>query len=703
LAARPEAEVLKDRPPVPGGPSGRREARPASSLGERGSCGEAPVATQPTPDRRCAHLGCERPIPPSPPGKRGPRRQYCDEHNTQNARKSRSRNHEREAAILVIRDRKPEPIGQPRGSYEAADPGSAEWCDLHGIDVSVWRTRGVYRYGDSDVDRERAKEAFRSTLSAKQFKRLSGKVSSVVGQSPGQLMPKHPLPGSPPIPPQLRPDQPVITDHRFTWHYHGPDPAPGEWPRYPAEAGEKRADKSLTPVRKISSLVTQKVGEIDGPDGEVLPAYSRAAEAFKLGYVVSAEEVERHIDRAKPGEGPYDPATGEGDHQGKNPDFVHKHAPHKAKYVLFGDNKRIDVHPWVPRMLEKAKRVLFVMEGTLKNDSCVSAGEAVISVPSVTLWNPQEVTGAVTWIRSINPAAPFVVVPDADGIFNPNVRRQALLLRSCLRRNGAWAYIAAPYAEKDLHECECKPFSTGAGSLTRAELAGLGSAEDYLREVYHRLAETNGTSYVRGVCLDCGGYFKGADDWRFADGMIDMMVVGGREAPEARIVKECIERMRVPAGRKPQSMRRRGFWALEGLSVHANYDHDQKIRVDGADENLPIGGLFLPLPMLTRVMGIYTKAAVETLQDLGDAVEIFGSLETEIRPWAHVDESTGEIRISVVRDWKERPMIVVKPDFQADEPRPVLLGEITEGRLGDLAWGSQGRLAPYFDFQHQTA
>ena len=692
--ARRKPKRLKDRPLVLGGPSGRSEVRPASSSGAGGSVAEFPGATC------CAHPGCGRPLPPSAPGKRGPRRRYCDEHATPQARKARSRDRGREeAALLISRKRKPEPIGQACGSYDDPEPGSAEWCDLHGIDVGVWRARGVWRYHDSSHDRECVKEPFRSALSAEQFKRLSGKISSVVRQSPGQLMPKHPLPGNPPIPPQLRPDHPVITDHRFTWHYHGPAPEPGEWPCYPVEAGEHRVGKKLIPVGEMATWMLEKVGEIAGPDGETLHAYTRVEHAPKFGYVISAGEVERHINRVK--EEPYDPATGEGDHHGDNPDFVHKHAPHKAKYVLFGDNKRIDVHPWVPKMLKKAKRVLFVMEGTPKNDSCVSAGEAVISVPSVTLWDANEVAGAVRWVRTINPDAPFVVVPDADGIFNSNVRRQALFLRSCIRRNGAQAYIAAPYAEEDIDECKCTPFSTGAGSLTRAELAGLESPGDYLREVHRRLIETNGASYVRGVCLDCGGYFKGCDDWRFADGMIDMMVIGGREAPVTRIAVEMIERMRVPAGRRPLSMRRRAFWALEGLSLHANYDPKEKIRIGGSDEDLPIGGIYLPLRMLARVMGTYPEAVVETLLDLADAVEIRGSLETKVKPWAHIDESTGEIRVSIVRDWKERPSIVVNPDFQADEPRPQLLGEITDGPSAtELTWKQSGPgrgYVPYCD------
>ena len=494
----------------------------------------------------------------------------------------------REAGLLVSPKQARSPV-----------PGDRAWCGAHGFHPRVWKARGVWRYDTSD--RERVKDAFRKHLP----KTRLGTISKAVGQAPGLVMLKHPLPGRPPIPPQLRPDDPVIMDNRPTWHYHGPDPEPGEWLVFPPEAGPRLAGRRLFPV-----AAGERTGRL-------------------FGYVISAERAEDHIARSK--NVAYDPAEGTGDHNGVNPDFVHKHAPHAAKYLLFGDNKRIDCHPWVPPMIKKAPRVLFVMEGTLKNDACVSIGEAVLSVPSVTLWEPREVAYAVRWIREVDPDKTFIIIPDADWFSNPLVERQALLLRSCIRRAGAArAFIAAPPVWEEMHECKCNPCKWMAS----------------------------------GVCLTCGGYLKGVDDWRGVYGDIDDLMVLGREAPFW--ISAWTDCLNVRSDR-----RRRAMYALEGLSLHANYDPESKV---------PLGGHSRPIGTLTRIMGgIRTRAVVDTLRDLSGALEIDGSLETEVKEWASVDHDTGQVRIVRVLDWITRPTIVVKPAFRAEDPVSVLVQTLSYG------------------------
>jgi hypothetical protein len=261
-------------------------------------------------------------------------------------------------------------------------PGSAAWLAEHGIHPKVWAARGVWRY--STTDSELVKDTYRGFLPKSRL----GTVTRAVRQSDGLVMPKHAPPGFAPIAPQLRPDKAIIMDPRPTWHYHGPK---GEdWPVFPEEAGSA-AGKYL-------------------PRALVLKGLSRV----------------QHVGKA---------------HDGVNVNGVHVHEPEAAKYILLGDNRRIDVHPWAMRFLPRARRVFFVLEGTLKNDAVLSAGEAVFSVPSVTLWDPRELGRFAQ--RYLQNKVVFIV-PDADWHMNPAVYRQALLVRSCIRRQGVEAHVAAP-------------------------------------------------------------------------------------------------------------------------------------------------------------------------------------------------------------------------------------------------------------------
>ena len=375
-----------------------------------------------------------------------------------------------------------------------------------------------------------------------------------------------------------------------------------------------------------------------------------------VAYVIPAAQAEDHISHAKNGK--YDWTTGSGDHHGENLDFVHRHSPQTAKYVLLGKpgaNKRIDCHPWVPYMLAKPGRgrVIFVMEGALKTDSCISEGEATFGVPSVTMWDHREVAMAVRWTQEIgNPNKPFIVIPDADWFCNDQVDRQALLLRSCIRMAGAEAYIAAPPVwAMWQRECSCKPIGE-------------------IRFV------SDPASRRGGICVRCGGYLKGKDDYRAAGGLLDDLVIHGRESPRARIHAHA-EHLPVRADR-----RRRAARALEGLSLHAN---DPKRDVgENRVERLPPGALSLPLGTLARVMGeIRTRVVVETLADLSDALDIVdGSLDTTKTAWMRVDDRTGFIKCFPVIDWASRPTIVVKPQFQACEPSSRTVGEVSRCGAG---------------------
>jgi hypothetical protein len=165
--------------------------------------------------------------------------------------------------------------------------------------------------------------------------------------------------------------------------------------------------------------------------------------------VLDGRSLDGHL--AKDRLDPYNTQDGTGDHHGVDVEGVHYHAPETAKYVLLGrrgTTGRIDLHPMALDLLPDADRVFFVLEGALKNDAVLSAGEAVFSVPSITLWNPKE----LQWFAETFLLGKVVyVVPDADWVKNPAVDRQALYVRETIRSAGLRAHIAAPPTDR-LHE-----------------------------------------------------------------------------------------------------------------------------------------------------------------------------------------------------------------------------------------------------------
>jgi hypothetical protein len=306
---------------------------------------------------------------------------------------------------------------------------------------------------------------------------------------------------------------------------------------------------------------------------------------------------------------------------------VHPHRT-KAKYLNFGDtkgdNQRIDVHPWALGRIRRASRVFFALEGCPKNDAIVSAGEAVFSVPSVTLWNPRELR---RFAREHLQKKLVIITPDADWHFNPQVDRQALLVRSCLRSEGVQAETAAPPVEADLPECECKP----VGRIT------------------------TGTT-----CAHCGGYLKGIDDWLGAGGTIDDLTVRLREAPLDQIYAWA--HTVTGTGLRLDRIQR-AVHALEGLSLHERgWDHD-------------LEGPYVELsrPSLARIMGLgnRTRGLEATLDDLADTFTHTGRLDAETLVYK---------KGKPVTDWIERPRISVRPQFRC-EPDSKSLGEFMDERL----------------------
>ena len=170
-------------------------------------------------------------------------------------------------------------------------------------------------------------------------------------------------------------------------------------------------------------------------------------------------------------------------------DREHRHE-NEAKYLLppgpYG--KRWDTHPrCTPDRFLSAERVFLHLEGTLKLDALVSAGEVGIDVPSVTLWNRRRddaseldfsvprpqwkgsgggfwadweeygeehaaeldefekmQTGELRAFLETHVQAPVIVVCDRDWRTNPRVTMEAFSLRDRVRSYGLQCVVAAP-------------------------------------------------------------------------------------------------------------------------------------------------------------------------------------------------------------------------------------------------------------------
>jgi hypothetical protein len=315
----------------------------------------------------------------------------------------------------------------------SADPWTPEWLEGKGIDPDVWDARGCKRYerGDAWV-----KEMIRPYVRVSKHQPpvwRDGKwrartrpklninlptIDKVVSECGGWVMPKHHIPGTEPMPPQLRPDVEVILDPRPIWHFHSSASYVSPWPTFPPEAGVKLAGRGL-PVDRVM-----------------------------LG-----REGAAHVARDRGGE-PYDPETGTGEHKGVPVDKVHPHAPSVAKYLLLGDREdtvRIDLHPVALERLSQVEAVFAVLEGGPKTDAILSTGACAFGVPSVTCWDADELLAfAHEYLRD----KAILIVPDADWYEKDEVARQATRVRTLLRRRGfKWSYVVAPpYDAADYHK-----------------------------------------------------------------------------------------------------------------------------------------------------------------------------------------------------------------------------------------------------------
>lgn len=206
----------------------------------------------------------------------------------------------------------------------------------------------------------------------------------IAKQASGLIIPRYPPAGMglTNVPSELRPDSAVVTSSH--WHFHG----------------NERDGDLIIPTT-----------------GKHLPKR----------WIHRPEDVARHIAKV---------------HAGTNVQIVHL-VENRAKYVFpTGDGaKRLDVHPQGWSRFVNASRVAFGIEGCIKADAMYSAGWAVCSVPSVTLWFAPEFPA---FAKRYLAGKVVYIIPDADWYENDLVMTQAMFCRTYLRKLGVDAHVAAP-------------------------------------------------------------------------------------------------------------------------------------------------------------------------------------------------------------------------------------------------------------------
>jgi hypothetical protein len=217
------------------------------------------------------------------------------------------------------------------------------------------------------------------------------------------------------------------------------------------------------------------------------------------------------------------------------------------------------------------------------------------------------------------------------------VDRQALLVRSALRRLDLDTYIAAPGVEffQTWYEKGVDDF-LGTWSVPTVQLEVVDSPAfmDYLRRKYP----------------DGLGEDEDPEVETWHGKWLDDLVIRGKEVPEA--VLDWLGLLRI-------DRQRRAWWALEGLSLHAG-------RAGRHDRDLH---------SLASIMGIgpgrVAERVIDTLEDLkaGGAINVHGSLKTNTTNWNGVK----------VTDFAERPTIEIAEQFRAVE-HEMLVADVRQRR-----------------------
>lgn len=183
-------------------------------------------------------------------------------------------------------------------------------------------------------------------------------------------------------------------------------------------------------------------------------------------------------------------------------------------------------------------RVYLVMEGSIKGSAVLSAIKtedptaSVIAVPSVTLWRTKEMQDVA--LKYLD-GREVVLVPDADGVNNRNVRNESRALQALLENSGGRVVVAAPPIPVDADGKPVKIDSSGKvamyvaplGSGKKEELKGV---DDWLG-AGDRAEEWAGTPHGRKEAIT-----SGAED----AGTLAGLVYTDRKVPKIDLSKDLI-------------------------------------------------------------------------------------------------------------------------------------------------------------------
>lgn len=384
-------------------------------------------------------------------------------------------------------------------------PGTDAWLENHGLSRELFDSRPYVKFEATKTDPALHEAFARGTPGAKQWDRLAGQQ----GQEGGYIMYKHPIKDSPygPIEPQVRPNEGAITN--YADRKKAEVRLANAKQRYidlktkvtPAmliaeqKANIKKAEinldrtKTATPelirseaksdLEKATSAFT-KAKESKDPDAIAQARKDVAAakrnidssdyKANKFKPESAIYHAEKQVQSAKQRladiqEDPKGFLAAEiirqGGKDGKGGRIARAENAYKgtkAKYLFTksGDVARIDINPDkqnVKNLMEGKGRIYFAMEGSIKNDAVLAAIKkedptaSVVNVPSVTLWhNKTAGEGEIQWFaRTHGKDRQIVLIPDADGVNNVNVMRQANALAAALKNGGAkQVLVAAP-------------------------------------------------------------------------------------------------------------------------------------------------------------------------------------------------------------------------------------------------------------------
>jgi hypothetical protein len=309
-----------------------------------------------------------------------------------------------------------------------------------GISATLAEARGYRRYAPGELEpifgadeRLRAGTYIDDDGKEKRFLAWVRKYARTGGWAmPKHRIPASPFPGNPLL--QLRPDDPV------PGRKHGHDHAGMLHRERDCPCGIRTHKR--TEYKDKQGTVAVYVG--GWPNGEQQPLGTIERELHERGSEHNGED-------APPIEGP------------------HAHVE-MAKYAVAPGphGKRWDTHPALsPSDFLNTERLFLHLEGVLKLDSLISAGEVGIDVPSVTLWNrtegdlsevdypdpgggfwsefrPTHQTQELMSFLDACAAAPIIILCDSDWHTNPAVAIEAFCLRDVVRDRGLGCVVAAP-------------------------------------------------------------------------------------------------------------------------------------------------------------------------------------------------------------------------------------------------------------------